>query len=584
MQQLTKQTTRIFWNHAKKYRWQVTAIIAGIFTVPFLQTYIPMKYRDVLNILAQGNEPGVFTQVFNLLIFILLLNLISITIRRLFNLLTNYFEPAVMRDLMNSCYAYVQQHSFGFFSGTFVGSLVTKVKRYEKSFERLSDTVTYDLGNSFLLTAAIIVALFFQFPIFAWIILSWSIVFILFSYYFAVYKLPWDMKRAQADSYVTGQLADGITNNINVKLFSHYEGESERFSGATNDQFNLRRKSANLGTLGDSVQAILMTLLEFGGMYLAIRMWNNGTLQVGDVALLQLFLYRIFDKLWNTGKQLRLVFEALADANEMTEILLKPHAVADAPDAKKLITDKGGIAFKQVKFGYHDSTPVLNDFNLEIKPGERLAFIGPSGGGKSTILKLLFRFHNITGGAIEVDGQNIAGVTQDSLRDVLSLVPQDPILFHRSLMENIRYAKPEATDEQVIEAAKLAHAHEFISAFPQKYQTLVGERGIKLSGGERQRVAIARAILKDAPILVLDEATSSLDSESEKFIQDALGKLMKNRTTIVVAHRLSTIMQMDRIVVISGGKIIEQGKHEELLKVQQGVYQKLWEIQAGSFV
>jgi ATP-binding cassette subfamily B protein len=583
MQYLTRQTTGIFWRHAKKYRWQVIAIIAGILFVPFLQTYIPLKYRDLLNLLAQPNEPGVFAQVLNLLVFILILNLISIAIRRLFNLLTNYFEPAVMRDLMNSCYVYLQQHSFGFFSGTFVGSLVTKVKRYEKSFERLSDTVTYDLGNSLLLTISIIIALFFQFPVFAWIILGWSIVFVLFSYYFAVYKLPWDIKRAAADSHVTGQLADGITNNINVKLFSHYAEEGERFSSVTHQQFNLRRKSANLGTLGDSVQALLMTALEFGGMYLAIRLWRDGVLQVGDVALLQLFLYRIFDKLWNTGKQLRLMFEALADANEMTEILLKPHAVADVPGAVSLVAGKGSIEFKDVTFGYHDRLPVLSNFNLTVQPGERLALIGSSGGGKSTILRLLFRFHNIAGGVIEIDGQNIAEVTQDSLRDVLSLVPQDPILFHRSLMENIRYAKPEATDEQVIEAAKLAHAHEFISAFPQKYDTLVGERGIKLSGGERQRVAIARAILKDAPILVLDEATSSLDSESEKFIQDALAKLMKNRTTIVVAHRLSTIMQMDRIVVISDGKIVEQGRHEELLKVQQGVYQKLWEIQAGSF-
>ena len=583
MQYLTRQTTGIFWRHAKKYHWHVMAIIASILFVPFLQTYIPLKYRDLLNLLAQGNEPGVFERVFHVLVFILALNIISITIRRLFNLVTNYFEPAVMRDLMNSCYAYLQQHSFGFFSGTFVGSLVTKVKRYEKSFERLSDTVTYDLGNSLLLTISIIIALFFQFPIFAWIILGWSIVFILFSYYFAVYKLPWDIKRAAADSHVTGQLADGITNNINVKLFSHYEGERERFNGVTHAQFNLRRKSANLGTLGDSVQAFLMTALEFGGMYLAIRLWRDGVLQVGDVALLQLFLYRIFDKLWNTGKQLRLMFEALADANEMTEILLKPHGVRDVADAKELVTERGGIEFKNVRFGYYDKKEVLENFNLSVRPGERLAFVGSSGGGKSTILRLLFRFHDVTGGTIAIDGQDIATVTQESLRNALSLVPQDPILFHRSLIENIRYAKPDATDEQVIEAAKLAHAHEFITAFPQGYQTLVGERGIKLSGGERQRVAIARAILKNAPILVLDEATSSLDSESEKFIQDALAHLMKGRTTIVVAHRLSTIMQMDRILVIDGGKIIEQGKHEELLKAQQGVYQKLWEIQAGGF-
>jgi ATP-binding cassette, subfamily B, bacterial len=220
---------------------------------------------------------------------------------------------------------------------------------------------------------------------------------------------------------------------------------------------------------------------------------------------------------------------------------------------------------------------------LKINPGERVALIGPSGGGKSTIVKLLFRFWDIQNGEIRIDDQDIAKVTQESLRESMALVPQESILFHRSLHENISYSRPDATKDEVTQAAKMAHCHEFISKFPKGYDTFVGERGVKLSGGERQRVAIARAILKNAPILVLDEATSSLDSESEMFIQDALKNLMAGRTTIVIAHRLSTIMQMDRIVVIENGEVIEEGKHEELLKVKQGIYQKLWEIQAGGF-
>ena len=219
-----------------------------------------------------------------------------------------------------------------------------------------------------------------------------------------------------------------------------------------------------------------------------------------------------------------------------------------------------------------------------IQPGERVALIGPSGGGKTTIVKLLFRFFDLQGGKILIDGLNIALVTQDSLRANLSLVPQDPILFHRSLYDNIAYARPQASKQEVYEAARFAHADEFIRKFSQGYETFVGERGVKLSGGERQRVAIARAILKNAPVLVLDEATSSLDSESELLIQDALKNLMKGKTTIVIAHRLSTIMQMDRIIVIDNGKVVEEGKHKELLKAKQGVYQKLWEIQAGGFI
>jgi ATP-binding cassette subfamily B protein len=330
-----------------------------------------------------------------------------------------------------------------------------------------------------------------------------------------------------------------------------------------------------------------MICAEFAFVYLALQWWNQGILTIGDVVLVQAYLIRIFDQLWDTGKNIRAIYEALADANEMTEMLLQPHEVQDAVNAKKLKVKEGKIQIQKVTFGYEEQQAngeeILKGFDLEIKAGERIALVGASGGGKSTIVKLLLRFFDIQDGSILIDGQNIAKVTQDSLRDNIGFVPQEPILFHRTLMDNIRYARPEASDEEVYKAAKVAHCHEFISHFPEGYQTYVGERGVKLSGGERQRVAIARAILKNAPILILDEATSSLDSESEMYIQDALSKLMKGKTTLVVAHRLSTIMQMDRILVINGGKVVEEGKHEELVKAKQGIYQKLWQIQAGGF-
>ncbi|MEK7075807.1 MAG: ATP-binding cassette domain-containing protein, partial [Patescibacteria group bacterium] len=232
---------------------------------------------------------------------------------------------------------------------------------------------------------------------------------------------------------------------------------------------------------------------------------------------------------------------------------------------------------------YQKTGSILKKFNLDIRAGEKVALIGPSGGGKSTITRIIFRFFDLQKGKIYIDNQDISKVTQASLRESISLVPQEPILFHRSLMENIRYGKLNATDDEVKVAAKLAHCDEFINKFPDQYNTYVGERGVKLSGGERQRIAIARAILKNAPILVLDEATSSLDSESEKLIQDAMINLMHGKTTIVIAHRLSTIMNMDRIIVIENGEITEEGKHKELLKANKGTYQKLWQIQAGGF-
>jgi ABC-type multidrug transport system fused ATPase/permease subunit len=267
----------------------------------------------------------------------------------------------------------------------------------------------------------------------------------------------------------------------------------------------------------------------------------------------------------------------------MVELLEMPHDVQDITTATPLNVDKGRVTFRDVDFYFHETRPVLTRFNFAIESGEKVALVGPSGAGKTTITKLLLRLYDLKAGALEIDGQNIAHVTQDSLRNAIAFVPQEPVLFHRTLMDNIRYGRRDATDEEVIEAAKQAHCHEFIATLPQGYQTFVGERGVKLSGGERQRVAIARAILKNAPILVLDEATSSLDSESESLIQDALKTLMKGKTVIVIAHRLSTIMNMDRIVVMDGGSIVDQGTHAELL-TKDGLYQKLWSIQAGGFL
>jgi ATP-binding cassette subfamily B protein len=326
-----------------------------------------------------------------------------------------------------------------------------------------------------------------------------------------------------------------------------------------------------------------MVLVEFLIFYVGLRYWQQGIFHVGDFVFIQAYVLTTFNNVWGFSRYLKSFYENMADANEMTEILLEPYDVKDIKGAKDLAVSKAEVEFQNITYAYNQKNSIFKDFSVKIEPAEKVAVIGPSGGGKSTFVKLLLRFYDLKSGKILIDGQNISQVTQKSLRENIALVPQEPILFHRSVMENIRYAKPDASDEEVYRAAKLANADEFISGFPEGYQTLVGERGIKLSGGERQRVAIARAILKNAPILLLDEATSSLDSESEKLIQDALKNLIKDKTTIVIAHRLSTVMQMDRIIVLENGKITEQGKHKELLRLEKGTYQRLWNIQAGGF-
>jgi ATP-binding cassette, subfamily B, bacterial len=583
MKTSTKQTLKIFWLHAKKYPGKIAILLIAITGFTSLAIYGPFWYKKFFDTLAQAQsyEAGKLVEI---ILIILLINFGSWAFYRVAEFTNNHFQPRIMMDLLNTCYNYLHKHSNNFFNNNFTGSLVRRVNRYYRAFEVVADQVYWEMGNTFIRIFFIVAVLFFYSWPLALTFLIWSFVYIIFHFWFSRYMLKFDIAKAETDTRTTGHLADTITNNFNIKLFSSRRYEASAYRRLTEKLHGLMLKIWNLTSISQAVQTLLMIALEFGVFYVAIKFWQQGVLTIGDFALIQAYIIQMFAHLWGLGRQIRRIYEALADAEEMTEILETPHEIKDVPKAGKLQASMGQINFSKVNFSYPGQNAVFRKFSLNIKPGERVALIGPSGGGKSTFVKLLLRFFDINSGKILIDDQNIAQVTQDSLRNNIGLVPQDPILFHRSLMENIRYGKSSATNEDVIKVSKLAHCHEFISKFPQGYDTYVGERGVKLSGGERQRVAIARAMLENAPILVLDEATSSLDSESEYYIQDALKKLMQGKTTIVIAHRLSTIMQMDRIIVIEEGKITEQGTHHELLKIKNGTYQKLWEIQAGGFI
>jgi ATP-binding cassette subfamily B protein len=435
-----------------------------------------------------------------------------------------------------------------------------------------------------IIIIAILSVLFWLQPLMGIIMFVWTTLFCLFNYLFARYKWKFDIAKAKADTKVTGRLADTITNTTNVKLFAGLKYEMEKFKKTMSDWVKKTAHSWNLDTIARGIQSFAMFILEFVIFYIAIKYWTTGALTAGDFIWIQAYLLELFMRIWNFGRVIREMFERLADAEEMTTILYKEYEIKDKSNAKNLKIIRGKIEFKNVDFAYDKKFSVIKNLSFKIKSGEKVALVGPSGGGKSTVTKLMLRFFDIQKGKLLIDGQNIKDVPQDNLRQQISLVPQDPILFHRTLMENIRYGRRDATDREVETAAKLANCHEFINSFPKKYNTYVGERGVKLSGGERQRVAIARAILANNPILILDEATSSLDSHAESLIQGALANLMKNKTTLVIAQRLSTIMKMDRIIVFQDGKIVEEGAHSDLITQETGLYKKLWDLQSGGYV
>jgi ATP-binding cassette, subfamily B, multidrug efflux pump len=391
-----------------------------------------------------------------------------------------------------------------------------------------------------------------------------------------------------ARSELTGRIVDSYTNILTVKLFARARDEDQYVRNAVDRHVDLFSASQRLLTVFGATLDFLNALLIAGSGALALLLWRYGIVEVGAIAMVLPLTLQLTNMSRQIASRITDIFEDIGVVQEGMLTIAQPLQLPDPADAQPLTVRGGRIEFKHVNFGYGREIGVLQDFNLTIRPGEKIGLVGRSGAGKSTVVNLLLRFFDLEGGAILIDGQDIAGLTQESLRSQISVVTQDTSLLHRSIRANIRYGRPDASVEEIERAAKLAHAHEFIPDLEdwigrRGYDAHVGERGIKLSGGQRQRVAIARVILKDAPILVFDEATSALDSEVEAAIQSSLGTLMEGKTVIAIAHRLSTIAQMDRLVVMDHGRIVEQGSHQELL-AQNGHYAALWRRQAGGFI
>lgn len=576
-----KSAIRFIFVHLRKEWKSLTLLLISLNIKSVLEIISPVYYKKLVDVIAGGNfELSVLHQI---LLSILVINLIAWVARRLFDFTMVRVELRVMKRINDESHAYLQRHSYDFFVNNFAGALVKKLTRLPRGFETIFDNFSFNLYPLIIqLSVAIFIIWRVEYHL-ALVILGWVAIYVVVSIFISKYKTRQEIKGNEIDSKLSGVLADNVTNNFNISLFATHQKEQKNIEGITELWRKTWSRGWYIGSLGDSFLALLMIGLEFLIFYMALGYYQNKSLTIGDFVLLQSLLMQIYGQIWMIGRILREFGRGFADMKEMLEVLNTPHEIVNKPDATELKVQNGEIRFSNLKFGYNGDRGILNQLNLTIKPHTRVALVSRSGGGKSTIVKLLLRLYNVCDRSIFIDGQDINDVTLDSLRKNISLVPQDPVLFHRTLRENIAYGKPDATLEEVIEAAKKAHCHEFISQLPDGYDTYVGERGVKLSGGERQRVAIARAILENAPILILDEATSALDSESEQLIQEALHELMKNKTTIAIAHRLSTIAQMDEIIVLENGRVVESGHHELLLNSDDSRYKRLWEIQVGGF-
>ncbi len=575
---------KVFWKSIKPQKFSFFFNIFAFSFVSIIGLMNPIYYKKFFDLLGDDINKNQTNLLIDVLLVILFINLISWIIRRVANLSINDFESKTIARIKQNSFDYMISHSHSFFVDNFAGSLVQKVGRFAKSFEKLYDTITFSVLPLLISVGVSIYVVYREEPFIAYIIAIWSIFVMTFSYLFSIWKLKYDLAVAESDSKTTGVLSDIITNHNNVDLFGNKDFESKKFKEVLNEQAKVTKFNWNIMSIFDGVQGFMIVLIEFFVFFYAVKFWKDNMITLGTFVLIQVYVVGLSHRLWDIGHIVRNIYESFADSKEMVNILSTPHNIKDKINAKDISIKNGFINFEKVSFGFNKENLIIDDFNLNIEARQKIALIGPSGAGKSTIIKLIIRLYDSLSGDIFIDNQNIEEVSQVSLRKNISLVPQDPILFHRSLFENIKYGRIDATDEEVFEASRLAHCDEFILNLKDKYDTMVGERGVKLSGGERQRIAIARAILKNAPILILDEATSSLDSHSESLIQDALNKLMENKTVIVIAHRLSTIIKMDRILVLKKGKIIEDGDHKSLLEKPRGLYKKLWNLQAGGFL
>ena len=581
--QQNKQIIKLFWSLAVKYPVRAWASVIMPSITSLTSSFVgPFIISIVLGQLQNGSIS--LQTAWPLILAYLGTQLFGEVIGWRINLYTIWtMEVLVRKDLYERILTTLSKHSMNFHNNRFSGALVSQSTKLVGSFERFWDTLSFQLIPSVTSVIAAVTILSFIFWQYAVVLAILSIAFIIIVVFGSKFMAKRTIAESKAQTKVNAYLADNIAN---INAIKSHGRESFEINEITAKAEFWRQKSLSTmrGFLGvSSIYSSMIMLLNLTALTMAIIASESGTISISIVYLAVTYTFTVARQLWEVNGIMRSYHRIIGDAHEMTEILRLDIDIKDNT-SKNLKVKNGNLFINKINFTHKENTEILFDnLTLNVKAGEKIGLVGKSGAGKTTIASLILRFSELDGGQILIDNQDIKNITQKSLRENIAYIPQEPLLFHRTLAENIAYGKPNASEEEIIEAAEKAHAMEFIKRLPLGLDTLVGERGVKLSGGQRQRIAIARAILKNAPILILDEATSALDSESESKIQASLNVLMKGRTSIVIAHRLSTIAKLDRIIVLDDGKIIEDGTHDELIK-QNGTYSSLWKHQSGGFI
>ncbi|WP_347566198.1 ABC transporter ATP-binding protein [Scytonema sp. UIC 10036] len=568
-----------------QFRWWYVAMVILEVIHATCGIMLPYAIGEIIRSVTRsmGDTRPIFDAVRQPLMLFTALSIGEVVFGRSAGLLQTLLHPIHRQQIVRSLYAYLQQHSHRYLSSSFAGALAHRISETSLGVTQTMQMMITEFMPVIIVYVVSVILLYRAYPPLAALVGVWAVLFISISFWLATRCRIYSRRAAAARSETTGIIVDSVTNLTSSRLFARLGFERRYLNERLKYELKEVRKSNWYSERIRWFQFISAAILKIGTLYYSLYLWSQGKIAAADFVVATSLSLLIISEARNLSKRFLEFFEHIGNIANGVYTIVQPHELVDRDNAIAHSITQGRIEFRQVNFNYSTEKKVFHNLSVIIEPGQRVGLVGYSGSGKSTFVNLILRLFDPQSGQILIDGVDIRDMTQDALHSQISLIPQDPSLFHRTLLENIRYGRLEARDEEVFEAASKAYAHDFITPMAEGYYSLVGERGVKLSGGQRQRIAIARVILKDAPILILDEATSSLDSITEKAIQDTLDSVMHNKTTIVVAHRLSTIAHLDRILVFNAGRIVEDGTHAELL-ARGGAYSRLWKMQVDGFL